>query len=299
MFIYVITNTATGKIYIGQHKKDNLKKYLQTKLSDASKHRGGQSRLFNSMRKHPREVWSIEPLFEGIETREELDRLETLLITLYDTRNPEVGYNICKGGEGFTGKHSEESRQRMRDNSARPWAGKKRSPESMAKAADTRRKNGYTYDHLYTPEAKANQVASRKAKGGYKERVGCKNTPETIEKMKLAALVRDLAPYIGLKRSPEAIENLRKGALNRVASESLETRQKRAVACSSTLSLKYGAKRDEAIRLRETGLSYSTIATELGVSYKTARLWSLGQSTYKPKSKFKEKAYAYQVDIPL
>lgn len=100
MFIYVITNSATGKIYIGQHKGNNLMQYLQKKFYDAKKGRGGTSLLYNSMRKHPKEVWSIEPLFEGIDTKEELDRLEKLFIALYDTRNPEIGYNISRGGEG-------------------------------------------------------------------------------------------------------------------------------------------------------------------------------------------------------
>jgi len=28
MFVYLITNSATGKIYVGQHKGNNLKKYV-------------------------------------------------------------------------------------------------------------------------------------------------------------------------------------------------------------------------------------------------------------------------------
>jgi hypothetical protein len=36
-----------------------------------------------------------------------------MLIALYDTRNPEVGYNICRGGEGFTGTHSLEARAKV------------------------------------------------------------------------------------------------------------------------------------------------------------------------------------------
>ena len=134
MFIYVITNKVTGKIYIGQHKGNNLKKYLQDKFSQAKyelkrKGHGRGSHLFASMRKHPKEVWSIEPLFEGIETKEELDRLERLLIALYDTRNPKVGYNICKGGEGFTGTHSDEWKQKMRAK----MLGRTFSPEAIAK----------------------------------------------------------------------------------------------------------------------------------------------------------------------
>ena len=121
MFIYVITNSVTGKVYIGQHKGNSLKKYLQTKLSDASKHRGGQSRLYNSMRKHPREAWSIEPLIE-VATKEELDRWERIYIALFDTRNPEVGYNICKGGEGFTGKHTKEWKENQSIRMKEVWS---------------------------------------------------------------------------------------------------------------------------------------------------------------------------------
>jgi hypothetical protein len=146
MYIYVITNTATGKIYIGQHKGNNLKKYLQTKLSDAHGHRGGHSHLYASMRKHPKDAWSIEPLMEA-DTKEELDRLEILLIALYDTRNPEVGYNICKGGEGFTGEFTPEHRKKISDSNKKVWAtdpqrrvnmiekmtGREHAPESIAK----------------------------------------------------------------------------------------------------------------------------------------------------------------------
>jgi hypothetical protein len=133
MYVYVIRNSATGKVYIGQHKGTNLKKYLQMKLSQAEyelrrKGHGRGSHLFNSMRKHPKDVWSIEPLME-VDTKEELDRLETLLIAFYDTRNPQVGYNICKGGEGFTGTHTDEWR---RNHSAK-MKGRVYSPETIAK----------------------------------------------------------------------------------------------------------------------------------------------------------------------
>ncbi len=114
MFIYVITNNITGKVYIGQHSGANLQNYLQKKFYYSRTQKKGSSYLFNAMRKHPDyHDWSISPLFEGIKTREELNRLEQLLIALYDTRNPEVGYNICRGGEGFTGNHSETARKKM------------------------------------------------------------------------------------------------------------------------------------------------------------------------------------------
>jgi hypothetical protein len=125
MYVYVIRNSVTGKVYIGQHKGNNLKKYLQTKLSQAHyelkrKGKGRGSHLFASMRKQPKEVWSIEPLIEGIETRLELDRMECLYIAMFDTRNPEVGYNICRGGEGFTGKHTSEAKAKVSEK-AKAW----------------------------------------------------------------------------------------------------------------------------------------------------------------------------------
>jgi hypothetical protein len=125
MFIYVITNSATGKVYIGQHKGSNLKKYLQDKLSH-SRHNTGSSHLFNSMRKHPKEVWSIAPLME-FETKAEIDVWETRLIALYDTRNPEIGYNICHGGEGYTGPFTAEMKAAWCEGNKRYWSKRKQS----------------------------------------------------------------------------------------------------------------------------------------------------------------------------
>jgi hypothetical protein len=120
MFIYLITNTTTGKIYVGQHKGNNLKKYLQDKLSQAwyeLKRGKTGSHLFASMRKHPKNTWEIHPLVSNVQTREALNAWEITLIELFDSRNPEVGYNICKGGEGFTGPVLEETRRKLRKTS--------------------------------------------------------------------------------------------------------------------------------------------------------------------------------------
>lgn len=130
MFIYKITNAVNGKIYIGQHKGSNLKKYFQTKISDALHQRGGRSHLFNAIRKHGRENFSIEPLAEvhGDMPKVVLNNLETFCISILGTQNSEIGYNICRGGEGFTGPHS----QAAKDKVGAFWQGKKRSPENRA-----------------------------------------------------------------------------------------------------------------------------------------------------------------------
>jgi hypothetical protein len=250
MFIYVITNSVTGKIYIGQHKGNNLKKYLQMKLSQAvyelkRKGKGGSSHLFNSMRKHPKEVWSIAPLFEGITTREELNRLEILLIALYDTRNPDIGYNICKGGEGFTGEFTAEHRRKMRENASRYWLGKIRSCESVEKQVSTRRASGRYLVPNPSPEALAKQIASRRAGAGWGQNIGRRNPEGTKEKMRLSYS----------------------------SSDTLELRQRRGAAVAKTVALRNAHNIAEVKRLREKGHTFPQIARQVGVSIGTARNW--------------------------
>lgn len=83
------------------------------------------------MRKHPRETWSIWPLVVGIETRAELNALEQHFIRVLKTQHPEVGYNICRGGEGFAGPHTEEWRKETLQRVKAYWS----SPEARLKRA--------------------------------------------------------------------------------------------------------------------------------------------------------------------
>lgn len=124
MFIYLIVNRITGKYYVGQHKGKNLKKYLQDKMSDAKyqfKRGRTGSYLYASMRKHPKKAWSIHALLSDVQTREELDQWEQFFIALFNSRNPEVGYNICRGGEGFSGPHSQATREKIAAASRDMW----------------------------------------------------------------------------------------------------------------------------------------------------------------------------------
>lgn len=101
MFIYLIVNHETGKYYVGQHKGDDLKKYLQQKMSHARLGLSKKSHLFNSMRRHQdRSSWSIHALRSSIRTQEELDRTEKEFIKFLRAREKEFGYNIAPGGRG-------------------------------------------------------------------------------------------------------------------------------------------------------------------------------------------------------
>lgn len=116
MFIYVIVCSETLKIYVGQHKKEDLQHYLHQKWYRAhhSPERERRSYLYRAMRKHPRESWSIHPLVSGIEDKKELDEMERLLIYALNAQHPDVGYNICDGGEGNTSPCSEATKEKLR-----------------------------------------------------------------------------------------------------------------------------------------------------------------------------------------
>lgn len=115
MLVYVIVNDVNAKIYIGKtrryHDLKGLRQYLQQKWYEA-KRRLGRSRLYDAMRKYGREHFHIYPLFHG-QSHEEICEHEKLLIKALNSRHPEIGYNLCAGGEGHRVAPSIESRLRM------------------------------------------------------------------------------------------------------------------------------------------------------------------------------------------
>ncbi len=143
MFIYLIVNRETGKYYVGQHKGSDLRKYLQQKFSHAQRGVSSASRLYNSMRKHPDpKVWSIHALRSDITNRAELDQTERDFIRFLRSQDPGYGYNICRGGEGFTGPHSYETCVRMSVAIRQAWADPKKRAKQSADAKSAWRDPG-------------------------------------------------------------------------------------------------------------------------------------------------------------
>lgn len=121
MFVYLIVNDVNGKSYIGKTVTGNLQQYLQKKFWYAKTRPELHSRLYPAIRKYGREHFHIYPLVTGCTSNEALCVWEQTLIEMFSTRNPETGYNICKGGEGFTGKHTEETRKKIAEASKEMW----------------------------------------------------------------------------------------------------------------------------------------------------------------------------------
>jgi len=102
MWIYLITCLANDKYYVGQHKGNNLQRYLVSKFNDAAKKPTCKCHLYNAIRKYGRTAFIIEPLVKA-GSKDELNRLETLWIVLSNAMDKRVGMNLTFGGEGTWG----------------------------------------------------------------------------------------------------------------------------------------------------------------------------------------------------
>lgn len=170
-YLYRITNQANSKIYIGQSidPDKRWKKHLAY-----SKQENKPQYIHRAMAKYGAAYFILE-VIATCKTQEDADATEVQLILQYDSRNPEKGYNLCRGGEGgwFGKKHTEESKEKNRQahlgtvvsdetkkkmseimrekiaegwtpktifttgsSAAKYWQGKKRSEESIRKTAE-------------------------------------------------------------------------------------------------------------------------------------------------------------------
>ena len=107
MHIYKITNTANGKLYIGQTVQTNPKMRWYAHLADAR--RGKKSYLYDSIRKYGKEcfIWEIIDVAASLE---ELNNKEEHWLNYFRSQGVVV-YNNREAGNNKT--HSPESIERM------------------------------------------------------------------------------------------------------------------------------------------------------------------------------------------
>jgi group I intron endonuclease len=184
MFIYLIANHVTGKYYVGQHKGNNLKRYLQQKFYEADRRLGGKSYLYASMRKHGRSAFSIHALLSDVQTKIELDRCEKDFILFLKSRDHNYGYNICRGGEGRTDKG---------------WHHKPETKEKISKSNE-----GKHRDRLMSPENQAKRIPAWQKSVDDRIASGAYHTPESIEAIKAARTSQDETYRVQRQKEYEA-----------------------------------------------------------------------------------------------
>jgi len=120
--IYVLTNKANGKKYVGQ-TSCAFKKRLRSHIRESEIN--PRHPIHNAIRKYGIDNFDIEINEVAID---ELNKKEMLFIKELKTIRPN-GYNLTLGGDGMRGfKHSEESKKKMsnsRKGQVSYWKGKK------------------------------------------------------------------------------------------------------------------------------------------------------------------------------
>lgn len=99
-YVYKITNTINGKIYIGKHSTDDLE----------DGYMGSGVVLKQAYKKYGLENFNKE-VIDYYTSEEELNQGEIFYIAKFNSTNSEIGYNLTYGGEG--GGKTEETKQKM------------------------------------------------------------------------------------------------------------------------------------------------------------------------------------------
>lgn len=105
-YIYLITNTLNGKIYVGKHSTDNL--------NDG--YMGSGVALHRAYNKYGQEHFS-KKILAYADTEEKLNWFERFYIKKYHARTK--GYNLTDGGEGTLGltrTFSEEHKRKLSES---------------------------------------------------------------------------------------------------------------------------------------------------------------------------------------
>lgn len=92
--IYIIRNTINDKVYIGQTIQAVERRFRAHLSSDPRRY---HQAILWAMEKLGRDKFYVETIVTGIETTDELDKLEEKYIREYNSMKPN-GYNLCPGG---------------------------------------------------------------------------------------------------------------------------------------------------------------------------------------------------------
>lgn len=261
--VYLITNRANRKIYIGQTIASLARRWI-THTSDA-KHNVGCKTMSRAIRKYGRDNFDIEMLVE-CETREQLDSLERVWIIALRSTDPRVGYNRTIGGHGCPGV--DEVRAKISVAANKQWADPVKRAEMIAAMKEAARTRLATW----TPEMRRSKMGrdvsgpKNPAFGKRGTRLGAKWSEEQKEKRALTIAAARAAgknvggpkwteerrrvmrsrfsgtanPFWGKSHSVESIEKIRKAKIGSVHNLTEEQRNIRSARVSGSSNPMFG-----------------------------------------------------------
>lgn len=88
-YIYLVTNRVNGKIYVGQHKKQQFD----------SSYKGSGNLIRQAIKKYGKDKFDVV-MIDTADTKEELNQKEVFYIETLNCKDHNIGYNIADGGGG-------------------------------------------------------------------------------------------------------------------------------------------------------------------------------------------------------
>lgn len=210
-YIYKTTQMSTGKIYIGKH---HSKKVFDPKYLGSGRDLGKAIKEFGIS------DFSVEPIFYAFD-RETLNISEIHFIAEYNARNPEIGFNIHPGGQGFNcTSHTPETKEKIKRNrycNNDPETNRKRSETLKGRKRTQQEIENVKKGIANMSEEKKNERSKRLSESS-KARPKRKDSDETRLKKSIARLGKKHSEETrrkiseiqkGKTLSPEHIEKLK------------------------------------------------------------------------------------------
>lgn len=216
MIIYKTTNLLNGKIYIGQDT-NNDPKYM-----------GSGKIIRNAIKKYGKDNFSKEVL-EECETIEHLNEREIYWISVFNSTDNKIGYNILSGGLGSRGfKQSLEVIEKIRENNNSDRFKKiMASPEVSSKISEGQLKSERKKELHSSAEYREKMSKSLKGRiitDEHRKKIsdslkGRKKTEEHIKNLSDSLknsekLKGENNPFYGMKHSEETIDRIRESIKN-------------------------------------------------------------------------------------
>lgn len=157
--IYKYTNSINGKIYIGQTKNS-----LEQRALNGTNYKGSRY-FYNAIQKYGWNKFIPEILEDGL-SLEEANIREEYYISLFNSTDPNIGYNIRLGGQNSDLSDetktiiSAKAKERYKDKTKNPMFGKKHSVESIKKMREL--KSGENNPMYGIPMSEYSKVKRRK-----------------------------------------------------------------------------------------------------------------------------------------
>lgn len=142
-YIYKITNSINGKVYIGQTTIGFDKRYKGSIKNTHNEH------LKRAIEKYGEENFIIEKEYDFANSQEELNELEIKYIYEFNSTDSNYGYNKTTGGESYS------FTQEIKDKISESKKGSSFSEETRAKLSEMRKGEGNgMYGKHHTEETK-------------------------------------------------------------------------------------------------------------------------------------------------